>query len=255
MHYCGGAVLARTHAVVKWPCCRATECAQGKLKSDALKRMESPLLSVEDYRAMFDEHVANALATARKQYLAALVDVVQPAMFADGELKPKAEAGEVAKDFEAASEALAAHACWQKLPPSERRATWRNFVRDLAAGLPNPGAPRAPAAGAAGAAASALPPGARPPPPGAPLGRPREPPRPSAADAPPARAPPSIGRDGVRGQPALAHDSVRGGPPRGREQDADRGVRRRDERPREEDGVRRREHRDDCARDHKRPRR
>ena len=143
---------------------RGGVCAQDKLKGDVLKRMASQLLDPEDYVALFEEHTAALLAQARQQYLAALDGAVKPVMLSEGAVKPRKEWGEVARDFEAAAEVLAAHVCFLRLTAVERRATWQRYVHDVAHGAPNPGAPKVPIA--------AAPPGPSGPPPSqAPLPR------------------------------------------------------------------------------------
>eukprot|EP00892_Ulva_mutabilis_P006943 jgi/Ulvmu1/4620/UM002_0350.1 len=123
--------------------------ARDKLEVDVLRRMSSQLLTQEDYRGLFDAHVAALATTARKQYLAALEQAVRPAVVdAQGVPRPASERGEVARSWEAAAEVLAVKPCFQKLAPQEREATWAAFVRDTAAGLvPGlKGAPGPPAA-------------------------------------------------------------------------------------------------------------
>lgn len=108
---------------------------QDKLKSDALKRMSSQLLSVDDYRGLFEAHVAALAATARKQYLAALEEEVRPAVLdADGAVRPVGSRGEAARSWEAAAEVLATRPCFQRVPAHERHAMWSAFVQDTAAG-------------------------------------------------------------------------------------------------------------------------
>lgn len=108
---------------------------QDKLKADALKRMSSQLLSMDDYRGLFDAHVAALAATARKQYLAALEEEVRPAIVdADGAVRPAGSHGEAARSWEAAAEVLATRPCFQRLPAQERQAMWSAFIRDTAAG-------------------------------------------------------------------------------------------------------------------------
>lgn len=108
---------------------------QDKLELDVLKRMSSQLLTMEDYRGMFDAHVAALAATARKQYLAALEEAVRPAVVdAEGTVRPPDERGEVARSWDAAAEVLAVKPCFQKLSRSERQAMWAAFVQDTVAG-------------------------------------------------------------------------------------------------------------------------
>lgn len=219
---------------------------QDKLKGDVLKRMASPLLALEDCVALFEAHCAALLAQARQQYLAALDGAIKPAMFSEGELQPRERWGDVARDFEAASEVLAAHACFQRLPAAERRATWQRYVHDTANGAPNPGAPRIPMPG--GAPPGALPPRTGPagPPPQQALssrrfdnerdGRPRE----RGLDAREDRERGERHRDS-RGRDAGRHrDAVREGAPRrydgeqrGRDRDDERRGRRVEDRDRD----------------------
>jgi hypothetical protein len=117
---------------------------QEKLKGDVLKRMASPLLTTEDYVALYEAHVAALFAQARQQYLAALDDIVKPAMAVDGVLQAADKQGEAAKDFEAASEALSVCACFHRLAPAERLATWQRYTHDVKLGIANPGAPKPP---------------------------------------------------------------------------------------------------------------
>jgi hypothetical protein len=118
---------------------------QAKLQNDALRRMSSRLISSEEYRRMFDEHISALAAAVRRQYLVALNEVVRPALVdaQDGKPRPPDAHGDVARDWEAASEALAVHACFQKIPAAEREATWKLFVHDVCANIPNPGMPKA----------------------------------------------------------------------------------------------------------------
>lgn len=108
---------------------------QDKLKADALKRMSSTLLTAEDYRGLFEAHVAALAATARKQYLAALEEEVRPAIVdGEGAVQPPEARGEAARSWPAAAEVLATRPCFQRLTAQEREAMWASFVRDTAAG-------------------------------------------------------------------------------------------------------------------------
>ena len=92
--------------------------------------MTSRLITQSEYEGLFRAHVADLLATARKQYTAALEELVRPALVgADGNVLPVAEQGAVANDWRAASKALSTNACFKKLSSQERQERWQAFVR------------------------------------------------------------------------------------------------------------------------------
>lgn len=91
--------------------------------------MTSRLITQPEYASLFHDHVAALLATARKQYTAALEELVRPALVgSDGNVLIAAERGAVAMDWRAASEALSMRACFQKLSSQERQERWQVFV-------------------------------------------------------------------------------------------------------------------------------
>jgi hypothetical protein len=102
---------------------------QEKLRKDHAQRMSSPLISKSEYEALFHAHVAALLATARKQYTAALEELIRPALVdPNGSLKSASERGQVATDWKAASEVLSERPCFQKLQMKELQNRWQAFV-------------------------------------------------------------------------------------------------------------------------------
>jgi hypothetical protein len=107
---------------------------QGRLRKDVLQRMASAHISDCEYQSLFEEHVAMLLTAARKQYTAALEEAVKPALTdAQGELRPPDARGELARDWQAASEVLAAYPCFHKIHAQERHARWQVFVGEAGA--------------------------------------------------------------------------------------------------------------------------
>lgn len=114
---------------------------QDKLRKDHGQRMKSRLITSAEYEKLFHSHVAALLQTARKQYTAALEELIRPALVdPDGNVLLHAEKGQIATDWTAASEVLASQPCFQKLSAQERRERWNAFV-----GAPDDALPMHPA--------------------------------------------------------------------------------------------------------------